>query len=576
MGIVKRLPEQLIDQIAAGEVIERPTSVVKELVENSLDAGATDITVEVRRGGREFIRIDDNGSGMGQEDLFMALERHATSKLTDAQGLSRIATMGFRGEALPSIASVSILSLSSALTHGDGFRILARGGVMTESGPASRPKGTEATVGRLFFNLPARRKFLKSEEREFAHIKELIQRLAVIHPSVAFKLIHNDRAVLSFAAAPSVADRAAEVWKASRDETALVEQSAGTVTGSLLIGSPYRSFAAPATVTVNRRTVSDRRINAVIYRALRESVGGDHRPVYALSLTLPPEEVDVNVHPAKSEVRFRDESAVFPLIEALFRKGLAALRVGERPPDLFSGAPLPDRPAVSPYAAPSARPTGTELFSPPLPLTGATGPEPATAAFSPAFRITEHRVIGTLFDTYIAVELRDTLYLIDQHASHERIVYTRLREAMEKKSGLTQLTLLAEPVHLSPVEMAVWREHRDLFAAIGFTLEELDEETLVIRGVPALSLEPSWPALVQDLLADIREQGFSSAWDEKFLSIVAGRACKRAVRAGRTLGPEEIERLIADINASEVLTCPHGRPFFFVVTKQEIERRIGR
>ncbi|HSA32687.1 MAG TPA: DNA mismatch repair endonuclease MutL, partial [bacterium] len=540
MGIVKRLPEQLIDQIAAGEVIERPASVVKELVENALDAGATDIVIEVARGGREMIRVADNGSGMGQEDLFMALERHATSKLADAQGLSRIATMGFRGEALPSIASVSVFSLASALAHGDGFRVAARGGVMTESGPVSRPKGTEATVARLFFNLPARRKFLKSEEREFAHIKELIQRLAVTYPSVAFRLTHNERAALSFAAATSAADRAAEVWKAGRDETTLVEETAGHTAGTLLLGSPYRSFAAPATVTVNRRIVSDRRVNAVIYRVIRESVGGDHRPVYALSMTLPPEEVDVNVHPAKSEVRFRDESAVFSLIEALFRKGLAALRAGERPSELFPSAPTSPSHAALPHIAPSARPTGTELFSPPLPLTGA---DAAPASFSPAIRMANYRVIGTLFDTYIAVEMGDALYLIDQHASHERIVYTRLREAMEKKSGLTQLTLLAEPVHLSPVEIAIWREHRGIFADIGLTLEELDDETLVIRGVPALSLDPSWPSLVQDLLADIREQGFSSAWDEKFLSIAAGRACKRAVRAGRTLAPEEIERL---------------------------------
>ena len=576
MGIVKRLPEQLIDQIAAGEVIERPASVVKELVENALDAGATDIVVEASRGGRELIRIADNGSGMGQDDLFMALERHATSKLADAQGLSRIATMGFRGEALPSIASVSVFSLASALAHGDGFRVAVRGGVMAESGPISRPKGTEATVGRLFFNLPARRKFLRSEEREFAHIKELIQRLAVTYPSVAFKLIHNDRTALSFAAAASAADRAMEVWKAERDETALVEEMAGHNAGTLLLGSPYRSFAAPATVTVNRRIVSDRRINAVIYRVIRGSIGGDHRPVYALSISVPPEEVDVNVHPAKSEVRFRDESAVFALIEALFSKGLAALRAGEqRPHELFSPAPGMTAPAPSrPHAAPAGRPVNDELFSPPTPLTVAT--DSAPASFSPTIRMANYRVLGTLFDTYIAVEMGDALYLIDQHASHERIVYTRLREAMEKKSGLTQLTLLAEPVHLSPVEMAVWREHRAILADIGFTLDELDDETLVIRGVPALSLDPSWPALVQDLIADIRDQGFSSAWDEKFLSIAAGRACKRAVRAGRTLAPEEIARLIADINAAEVLTCPHGRPFFFVVAKRDIERGIGR
>ena len=586
MSTIKLLPEQLINQIAAGEVVERPASVVKELVENSIDAGATRIVIEAAKGGRELIRISDDGHGMGREDLFMALERHATSKLSDAAGLSHIATMGFRGEALPSIASVCQFTLSSALTHGEGFKIRAKGGTIVENAPVSRPKGTEVTVGQIFFNLPARRKFLKSEEREFAYIKELVQRFAMVHPSVAFELIHDGRTLFNLAPAATPLDRALALWKAPRDEVAAVDIDAAGMRGELILGSPYRTFSGPSTVAVNGRIVADRRVNAVIFRVLREATGGDHRATYFLSLTLPFDEIDVNVHPAKTEVRFRNEPATLTLVESILLKGLSTVRGGTDP------LPLPPlRPASSvPHSYPFAgggttgrvheRPVQYAMFpgsaqgyavASPLATT-----ETATEGFSPAVRFTGYRVIGTLFSAYVAVELGDALYLIDQHASHERIVYTRLRTAMEHKSGLTQMTVLPEPVHLSPAEMALWRERHDIFTELGFIIDELDESSLVIRGVPALAVEPSWPSLVREMLAGILESGFTSAWNEKFLSFVALRACKTAVRAERALSLEEIEQLLADINASETLTCPHGRPFFFVIRKAELDRKVGR
>ncbi|HOW50668.1 MAG TPA: DNA mismatch repair endonuclease MutL [bacterium] len=579
MSTIKLLPEQLINQIAAGEVVERPASVVKELVENSIDAGATRIVVETAKGGREFIRVADDGRGMGREDVFMALERHATSKLSDAAGLTHIATMGFRGEALPSIASVSQFTLSSALAHGDGFKIRAKGGTIVENAPVSRPKGTEVTVGQLFFNLPARRKFLKSEEREFAYIKELVQRFATVNPAVAFELIHDGRTVLNLAPAAGALDRVIALWKAMREEVAAVTVEAAGMRGELILGSPYRTFPGPSTVAVNGRIVSDRRVNAVIFRILRESLGGDHRAAYFLSLRLPCEEVDVNVHPAKTEVRFRNEPALYALTESLLLKGLSAIR-GEEGPGRIP--PLPAAPAGA-YGRPGGvtagqvheKPLQYAMFQPSAPTT-----PPADAAteggFSPAVRFTGYRVIGTLFDAYVAVEMGDALYLIDQHASHERIVYSRLRGAMEHKSGLIQMTILPEPVHLSPAEMALWRERQDLFSELGFLIEPLDESTVVIRGVPALAIEPSWPSLIREMLAGILDLGAATAWDEKFLSLVAMRACKTAVRAERALAPEEIEWLITDINASETLTCPHGRPFFFVIRRAELDRKVGR
>lgn len=581
MSTIKLLPEQLINQIAAGEVVERPASVVKELVENSIDAGATRIVIEATKGGRELIRVADDGRGMGREDLFMALERHATSKLSDAAGLSHIATMGFRGEALPSIASVCQFTLSSALTHGEGFKIRAKGGTIVENAPVSRPKGTEVTVGQIFFNLPARRKFLRSEEREFAYIKELVQRFAMVHPAVAFELIHDGRTLFNLAPAGSPLDRALSLWKAPRDGVAAVDIDAAGMRGELILGSPYRTFSAPSTVAVNGRIVSDRRVNAVIFRILREATGGDHRATYLLSITLPFDELDVNVHPAKTEVRFRNEPALHALVESLLLKGLSAVRGGTEPLPLPPFRPASSVPNSYPFAGGGTagrvheKPLQYAMFQPSAPAT-LPAETPTEEGFSPAVRFTGYRVIGTLFGAYVAVEMDDALYLIDQHASHERIVYTRLRTAMEHKSGLTQMTVLPEPVHLSPAEMALWRERQGIFAELGFIIDELDESSLVIRGVPALAVEPSWPSLVREMLAGILESGFTSAWDEKFLSFVALRACKTAVRAERALSPEEIEQLLADINASETLTCPHGRPFFFVIRKAELDRKVGR
>ncbi len=578
MTTIRRLPDDLVNKIAAGEVVERPASVVKELVENALDAGATRIVVETRRGGRDLIRVSDDASGMEKEDLFMALERHATSKIASAEDLAHIRTLGFRGEALPSIAAVSRFTCSSAPRHGDGFSVQALGGMLQASAPVSRPRGTEVAVEDLFFNLPARRKFLKSAEREGAAIKELIQRFAMTHPTVSFTLESDNRTLLSFPPARDRSERAAAVWKASPSDIATAEAQRDEVHGTLLLASPYRTFTGPSVIMVNGRMVSDRRIMAVILRLFRETLGGERRANHLLSLTLPDEMLDVNVHPAKSEVRFRNEPVVIACAEELFLKAISSLR-HEPTPSLSPSTATGTRAEKTFYPPPAAlggkiadRCDGYSF----TPASSEETPQQAADGFPATVALRGYRVLGTLFNTYIAVEREKSLYLIDQHAAHERIVYTRLRQTMERKSGLTQMTILPLAVNLSAEEMALFREKDSLFSSLGFVIAALDDETVVIRGVPALPIETDWTVLVKGMIADIREQGFTSAWDEKFLSLVATRACKSAVRAERPLDPAEIARLIADIDASETLTCPHGRPFFVVINQEDLDRTVGR
>ncbi len=575
MTTIHRLPDDLVNKIAAGEVVERPASVAKELIENALDAGASRIIIEIVKGGRDRIRVTDDGCGMEKEDLFLALERHATSKIATAEDLTCIHTLGFRGEALPSIAAVSRFTCSSAPRHGEGFSVQVNGGILHTSGPVSLPRGTEVTVDDLFFNLPARRKFLKSEEREGAAVKELVQRFAMVNPQVGFSFITDGKNAFSLSPVREAAERIAIIWKAPRNEIATVMVQRGEIVGTLFLASPYRTFSGPSVITVNGRIVSDRRINAVILRLLRETVGGEHRANHLLSLTLPDDTIDVNVHPAKSEVRFRNEATVLACVEELFLNGITSLRGEPTPPP--ADLPFGERKAF--YPSPSASPGKISERSASYPLFPSQHRDetvlPANG-FAASVSLSGHRVVGTLFGAYVAVERGNDLYLIDQHAAHERIIYTHLRRTMEHKSGLTQLAVVPLTVRVSPEEMAIFRERNAIFSSLGFIVETLDEETLVIRGVPALTLDVDWTMLIKGMLADIIEQGFTSAWNEKFLSLVAQRACKSAVRAERPLEAEEIAHLLRDIDASETLTCPHGRPFFFVIRKEELDRKVGR
>jgi len=610
MGKIRFLPDILVNQIAAGEVVERPLSVLKELIENSIDAGSSEIIIELEKGGKEKIVIKDNGIGMEEEDIYMSLERHATSKIKNGKDLLSVKTMGFRGEAIPSIASVSHFSLASATSHGEGNKISVKGGKIVDMKPDSIPKGTEISVHRLFYNVPVRRKFLKSDEKEFALCREIIQKFAMLHPEIGFSLFHNERKIFIYPLRDSSFDRMLAIWKADKSDVREIESEHESTKIKLFLGMPIRTFSGSTLYSVNGRIVSDRKINAVIYKVTREMVGTTHRLTMALLIDIPHENVDVNVHPSKLEIRFRDERQVLMLVEESVRKGIASFRersdLGSVVSDFnrdfkgnssFQGGDHYQK--STPYErGNSSLSSGTPSYSTNsaaenksfsysdetvqqttlkgMPHRGDDGAEIQNEQFNFDTRFKNYRVVGTVFSLYIVVEMGEKLYFIDQHASHERITYRRLLSLMEHKSGLSQMRIQAEIVKMSPLDMVTFTENAELFNDIGFVAEKFDEESVVIRGVPALNLETDWSLLMKDIIGELKEYSVSTAWEEKFLSFVATKACHSSIRYHDALKPEEIDALIEDINSSESLTCPHGRPFFHVIEKKEIEKRVLR
>ncbi len=651
MAKIKLLPDRLVNQIAAGEVVERPLSIVKELVENSIDAGATEIAVELKKGGKSSIIIRDNGCGMSEEDIYMSLERHATSKIDESSDLFAIETKGFRGEAIPSIASVSHFSVLSALSHGDGHRVVMKGGNFVESEPHSMARGTEIRVERLFFNMPVRKRFLKSDEAEYALIREFLQKCSVLYDKIGFTFISNSRKVFSFSSREDRELRLMRIWNAEKDDLRRVEKVIDDAMVTVVAGSPLKSFSGGSMVSVNGRIVSDRKINAVLYRVSRELVGGSFRATVFIDIELPFDRVDVNVHPSKLEIRFLDERAVLKGVEETIREAILSFRKSggdEDFSDFLNGPYISKSQALQAPSASYEKPSQESLFSwnreenrSDFNSTGTrSGNYSAgkigdsssfeygkrgdsgyfsvgrndglgtgnsfksdfsesssfrrpgnfnseekvqgedqvrsgeTSIFTTCFK--NYRVVGRVFDLYIVVEMDDDVYFIDQHASHERITFKRLLSAMKQKSGLSQLSVAPEMVRLSPKELLVFKEHRSLLEEIGFVVEPFDEDSIVLRGVPALALVEDWSRLLKDMLNEIAEHGYASAWDEKFLHFVATRACHSSVRHSDKLSEEEITSLIEDINNSETLTCPHGRPFFHRLSRDEIEKKVKR
>ncbi len=578
MTVIKLLPDKLINLIAAGEVVERPASVVKELVENAIDAGASSIVIELEEGGKKSIVVRDNGCGMAEDDVYLAVERHATSKLADPQDLHRIVTMGFRGEALPSIASVSLMTVKSALSHGSGFMARFKAGNLVKSEPVPMPQGTEIAVEKLFFNTPVRRRFLKSDEREYQFIKELVQKFAVCNPSVAFSFSHNGRSVLDTPQQDDRLRRLAQLWKVPQALLRNASAADGTALAEVIVAPPDQTVSGPGLMTVNGRIIADRKLNAVQFRVFREIAGGEFRGTALIALTIDYESVDINVHPSKLEVRFRDERQIFNLVEQALREALGAPAL-ERIPAFepfgrAAAVSFPTRGAGSTVSGSIVPQVPAQTAFTELMPQSATVAEPATEYVVPPLR--SSRVAGTVFGLYIMVESGDNLYFIDQHAAHERLIYRRLLGILSHKSGLSQIRLQPLTVHLSPLESDEYDTHGAVFTDLGFVIERFDEQSLLIRGVPALQLDPQWDQLVKEMLAEMAANGIASAWNERLLSFFASRACKAAVKQNDVLTEEEIALLLSDIARTEVLTCPHGRRFVYTLKKNELERGVGR
>ena len=590
---IRELPSLLVNQIAAGEVVERPASVIKELVENSLDAGATRIEVEVQQGGVKLMRVSDDGHGIHREDLPLALSRHATSKVTSLEDLERIASMGFRGEALPSIASVSRLSLISREAGSEhAWRLDADSGDLA---PAAHPVGTTVEVRDLFYNTPARRKFLRTEKTEFGHIEQVVRRLALARPEVAFQLAHNGRQL--FATRPA-ADRAAQerrlaglLGEAFVEQALFFEHAAAGLTLRGWVARPTfsRSQADMQHFYVNGRMVRDKLVTHAVRQAFQDVLYHGRHPAYVLFLELDPVLVDVNVHPTKHEVRFREGRLVHDFIFRTLHQVLAEERpaaaepaapsVSAAPPPAAASAPPPRQPGLGLGVRERPADYGPALAwqAPPVPAAEPAS-EPSAASEPERDEVPPLGfALAQLHGVYILAQNAAGLVLVDMHAAHERITYERFKAAREGEGIKSQPLLVPVTVEVSPREAELAEAHADTFAELGMQVDRMGEQVLAVRALPALLRDADAERLLRDVLSDLAMYGESRRVLESINEVLATMACHGSVRANRRLTREEMDALLRDIERTERSgQCNHGRPTWTQLSMQELDRLFLR
>jgi len=578
MAQIKVLDPKVAALIAAGEVVTRPAAVVKELVENSLDAGARHITVELKEGGRRLIRVVDDGSGMSPEEAPLALVRHATSKIRREEDLLGITTLGFRGEALPSIAQVSRLELlTRAAGAPGGLRIFAEGGKIREVGLAAAPFGTQVTVADLFFNTPVRQKFLKSREAEQAHILETLRHLALGHPEVHFRLEVGKKTLISTPPAASLLERVAGVYG---PETAgglvpfALTNGAWSVTGVLSLPDFTLASSRFQVLLVNKRAVQDRVLAAAIKAAYQGLLPRGRHPLAVALLTLPPEEVDVNIHPAKAEVRFRDPGRVYALLFTALRQGLAALS-GKSPGYQVTWQPealaVAQDHGVEPPSSNQVRgPSPLLPETPVFPLLGGSLRSP-----TPGFLFQDLVIIGQLQKTYILAEGPAGLIVVDQHAAHERVLYETLKPPHPQESS--QALLFPRMVEVTSAQTDWVLKHLELLAQAGLVLEHFGGSTFMVRSVPAWLTQADLTAVVLDVvetLSPVKSQISPQMVQEQVRTLLA---CHGAIKAGQKLSREEMAELLARLDDLQNPShCPHGRPLWYLIPFSEIRRSFRR
>ncbi|MGH8547956.1 MAG: DNA mismatch repair endonuclease MutL [Methylococcales bacterium] len=595
---IQKLSPQLINQIAAGEVIERPASIVKELVENSLDAGAGRIAIDVERGGIRLIRVVDNGEGIEKDDLPLALSRHATSKIASLTDLEQVKSMGFRGEALPSISSVARLAVASRAQGADqAWRVVADG---TEDRfdlmPDALPGGTSVEVRDLFYNIPARRKFLRAEQTEFSHLEGVVKKLGLSRFDVDFVLHHNLKEVLHLKPADSLASRESRVagvcGTAFLENALAVEFESSGLHLSGWVGLPTysRSQGDMQYFYVNGRLVRDKVVSHALRQAYQDVLFHGRHPVFVLYLELDPKMVDVNAHPAKLEVRFRDSRLVHDFLFRALHRVLAESRAGanhrsgiESPESLTpqslrdsgdpgsprffnlpkqSSLPYQVREEIESYAALAGRdaPLRPEQFA-----RGQAGTTSETPPLGFA--------IAHLHNIYILSESSNGLILVDAHAAHERIIYEKLKRQFHSGKVSEQPLLLPVRLHVSKGEADLAEELRDEFRKLGFEIDRLDLETLMIRSVPAPFSCTDVSTLVRDVLSELHSQGSSSLIQDGIDAMLARLACHGAIRANRRLTRAEMNVLLREMEATDYSgQCNHGRPTWVELTARELDR----
>lgn len=620
------LPEALCNQIAAGEVVERPASVVKELVENSLDAGASRIQVEIENGGKRLIRVTDNGSGMPREDAFLCLERHATSKVRAEQDLFRLTTLGFRGEALPSIAAISHFTLRTRIAEAlEGWEIIAEGGTVKRASEAGVPPGTSIEIRNLFFNTPARRKFLRRDETELGHIGETLTRLALSSPEVCFRFVHNGRLLWEVNRQNTLAERVAELLgrQVVRDMVSLDSRGPEGMCLRGLISRPSLSRAGLGGVYtfINGRFIRDRVVQHALGDGYRNLLEKGRHPVLVLFLEVEPSQVDVNVHPTKHEVRFRQQALVHDFIVQSLRDHLSMssqatpVKQESTPflmPDCESRlpvtSPMPENgPCIPAVALPSAaanRDSTSQVPSPTriketidrYPAAKQTTTAPGDVAISSAsdlFGTPVHpdpqvqvqtggffsglRIIGQYQNSYLVCQAGQDLLLVDQHAAHERIGFEQLKQQYLTGSVERQLLLFPVVLEFDFRQGRVVDEHCETLSRFGFALEHFGSNAFALKELPRMLKEADAERLVRDVVDELSSIGRSHLIEQEFERILVKMACHGMLRANQRLSQEEMQALLYAMDQTPFIShCPHGRPTFLRWTHGDVERLFKR
>lgn len=594
---IRQLPNHLVNQIAAGEVVERPASVVKELIENSLDAGASEITVDIISGGQKLIRVRDNGSGIARDELALALSRHATSKISSLDDLECVASLGFRGEALPSIASVARLVLSSA-QNGTAWQVDADNGALSDPAPVAHPQGTTIEVNDLFYNTPARRKFLRTERTEFNHIDKWLKRLALARPDVAFTVSHNRRVVLSL---PAADDQESRLHRISRicgeafaSQAVWISHETDGIALSGWLGLPTynRSQGDLQFWFVNGRSISDKTLAHAVRHAYRDVLFHGRFPAYVLYLSMDPATVDANAHPAKHEVRFRDGRRVHGVVSHTIESALKETRPGGHEVaatsaanhiagsasrthpgsavgDVFrqSSMSLSAHRSAAPHAVRETLAAYQSMASARTPATGAEGQDVPPLGYA----------IAQLGGIYILAENAEGLVVVDMHAAHERIVYEKLKAAFDSNDMVRQPLLVPVTMAVSEAEADLAESMQPVFEKLGVVIDRSGPTGVLVREVPALLKQAEVESLIRDVLSDVQASGFSNRVEDHCHDLLATMACHNSVRANRILTLPEMDALLREMEVTDRADqCNHGRPTWTAVTLTDLDKLFLR
>jgi DNA mismatch repair protein MutL len=596
---IRVLADRVVNQIAAGEVVDRPASVIRELVDNALDAGADDISIWIESGGKSLIRVVDNGCGMERDDALLAFERHATSKLTSSDDLLSIQTMGFRGEALASIAAVSKAKLRTRQEEGAiGTEVVIEGGVLRNVLEVATPVGTEIEIRRIFFNTPARRKFLKLPKTEEQRVKVWLKHAALAHPDVRFRLTSDGKEVLNLSRRDDSISRAREYFRGSLVQ---FEREEDEIVVSGLIGHPglAQYDSASTIILVNGRLISDR----LVLKSLRDGFDSTLKPrefpIGFIRIDVHPASVDVNVHPQKSEVRFRDPSRVYGFVRDAVSTAIQQFRSPVQFKDVAPAAMTRPQPSIEAHSelhptfhegslalqprVVSSPQSALQPFAQPQALSAslASATQGARQADSP-FRFSQLRYIGQALQCYLFCEFGEQVYVVDMHAAHERYNYNLIRNGFVGRSIASQQLLVPLTIELSEIGARRCVEHADLFARFGFGLELFGESSILIRSVPDIVVGSSVESLIKEVAAVAEEEGAGALQvDEVFQQVidrVAARiACHASIRSGKQMNEQEVYALFDALDSSDFsAACPHGRPVVVSFKEPDIEKWFGR